>query len=138
MEVCACGISTASREGHNRWDKGTMFYFMRTLSISPDLDPLVSSVCGDKALLSVGCSMGIKDFDVDISPFITATPKAIGGNIQPGPISCYCRGSAEDFTCDRLQYKFDTDIIADFRQPAANCVTDLIMPDRGEPPLGTR
>ena len=111
---------------------------MHTLFIIPDDDPLVSSVCGDKALLSVGCSMGIKDFDVDISPFITATPKAVGGNIQPGPISCYCRGSAEDFTCDRLQCRFDTDIIADFRQPAANCVTDLIMPDREEFPLGTR
>ena len=88
-----------------------MFYFTHTLFISTDLDPLMSSVCGNEALLLVGWSVGVKDFDFEVSPIITATPKAIGGNIQPGPISCYCRSSTEDFTCDWLQCRFDTDII---------------------------
>ena len=65
-----------------------MFYFAHMLFISPDLDPLMSSVCGGEALLSVRCSRGLKIImSKYIGPFITATPKAIGSNIQPGPFS---------------------------------------------------
>ena len=61
-------------------------YFSHTLFVSPGLDPLMSSVSGCKALLSVRWSMRVENFDIEVSPFITATPKAIGGNIQPSPV----------------------------------------------------
>lgn len=117
-----------------------MFYFSHTLFVGPDLEPLMSFIRGGEALLSVRWSMGVEDFDIKISTLITATPKAIGGNIQPGTVPRFLRrlGSIEGFTCDRLQCRLDTDVVADFRQPAANRVTDLVMPDRGEAPLGTR
>ena len=72
---------------------------------------------------AVRWSMGVEDFDIKVSPFITATPKTIGGNIQPGTVPRYCGGSTEGFTCDQLQCSLNTDVNTDFNTDVIADVT---------------
>ena len=82
--------------------------------------------------------MRVEDSDVEIGPFKSTTPEAVSSHVQSGSILSYCGGTSEGFTHDWLQCRLDTNIVADFRQPTINRVTDLIVSDGGEAALGTR
>ena len=60
------------------WVKGTMFYFSHMLFMSHGLDPLVFCTWWQ----DVRWSMWVEDFDIEVSPYETVTPKAIGSNIS--------------------------------------------------------
>ena len=113
-----------------------MFHFTFSLFIGPDLESLVSLVRGGEALLAVGESVRVEYLNIKLSPFKRTTPKAIGGNVQPGTFGSDCRGTSEVFTSDELQVRLYAYIPANFRKPITNRVSDFIVSDVGKATFG--
>ena len=109
-----------------------MFHLTYSLFIGPDLESLVNLVRGGEVLLAVGESMRVEYSNFKLSPFKRTTPKAIGGNIQPGTIGSDCRATSEGFTSDWLQVRLYAYITANFREPITNRVSDFILSDVGK------
>jgi len=58
--------------------------------------------------------MGVKDSDIKVCSFKTTSPEAIGRNIKACTILSIRSGTYQDFPSERLQFRLNTNIIADF------------------------
>ena len=76
--------------------------------------------------------MRVEYSNFKLSQFKRTTPKAIGGNVQPGTIGSDCRATSEGFTSDGLQGRIYAYITANFREPITNRVSDFILSDVGK------
>ena len=136
MLASCSDLTTATRIRHNKRCKGTVFHLGYSLFIGPDSESVVSLVRGGETLLVVGGSMRVEYSNIKVSPFKQTTPKAIGGNVQPGTIGSDYRGTSEGFTSDGLHGRFYADITANFRKPITNRVSDFIVLDVGKATFG--
>ena len=102
-----------------------MFHLSHTLLVGPDLNPLLPSVRGGKALLAVGGGMRVENSDIVVSPFIATPPESIHSNVESSSVLSDCRGTSEGFSCDWLQCGFNTMRVQCF---ASSCMAALVLP----------
>ena len=71
--------------------------------------------------------MGIENTDIEVCSFKSASPEAIGSNVETCTILDVRRGTCENFPGNRLQVRFDADVTADFGKKIRCQVSDFIV-----------
>ena len=114
-----------------------MLHFSHTLFVRSDLGPLMSSIGGGKALLTVRRGMRVENLDIKIGPLITTPPQkplAAMSSLAPSSVIIEallkispiigCNGGS-----------MQTSVQTSDSQPATVSLTSLWRID-GKPPLG--
>ena len=64
----------------------------------------------------VGGGMGVENSDTEISSFKPISPETLGSNVETCTILSVRCGTCKDFPSDGLQFRFNTNITANFCQ----------------------